>query len=146
MSFPDLQNKNLHKLINNNKKNNVQNVRDNPYIATRVFNIQMKLIMNKFFRRLPGYKWGFYRLEFQNRGTVHAHGFVRIEIEGDKQIEDYGQRAKQIHEKLKSTRDIGVHERRRLLEEKQKCEQKIIDFNDWLCIEAGRKGAFADFL
>ena len=50
----------------------------------------MDEIMENFFKRLPGYEWGFYRLEFQHRGTVHAHELVRLTIEGDDQIEDYG--------------------------------------------------------
>ena len=114
-----MKNANLHKLLNKKSKNPVLNVRDHPYVSTSINNLQMQLIWDKFFKKLPGYKWGFHKLEFQHRGTVHAHGFVRIEIEGDRQIEDYARRAREIRDYIIKNPDLENSEKIPLLEEKK---------------------------
>ena len=86
----------------------------------------MNEIMENFFKKLPGYEWGFYRLEFQHRGTVHAHGFVRLTIEGDDQIEDYGYRAKAIEEHIRNFPEMDGDTKQKLRAEQQKCENVII--------------------
>ena len=86
----------------------------------------MKEVMDKFFKQLPGYEWGFYRLEFQHRGTVHAHGFVRLTIEGDEQIEDLGSKAKEIEEYIRAFPKTDAATLKTLRAEQKRCEDRII--------------------
>ena len=62
-SYVDFQNPTLHKMINN-QSNKAKCLNMNSYIAILFFKKTIKLVMDEFFKKLPGYKWNFYRLEF----------------------------------------------------------------------------------
>ena len=38
----------------------------------------MDTLKDKIFVGVLGAKWWFYRYEFQNRGTVHCHGLLKL--------------------------------------------------------------------
>jgi hypothetical protein len=57
-------------------------VRDNPHVVDHYFYFRVKLLLNKWFEDagLP-VKWSWFRIEYQERGTAHAHGCQRLECD-----------------------------------------------------------------
>jgi hypothetical protein len=57
-------------------------VRDNPHMVDHYFHLRVKLLLNKWFgdAGLP-VKWSWFRIEYQERGTAHAHGCLRLECD-----------------------------------------------------------------
>ena len=80
-SFADLHNPVLNRLMGG-KGSRVKRLNENPYTATKVFRRQIRTYVKNYLKRIPGYKWNYFRYEFQHRGSVHVHGFARIEREG----------------------------------------------------------------
>ena len=57
-------------------------VRDNPHVVDHYFYFRVKLLLNKWFEDagLP-VKWSWFCIEYQERGTVHAHGCLWLECD-----------------------------------------------------------------
>ena len=90
-SFADFQNPTLQKnLLGDTDGGPARKLNKNSFTVSEFFKRQMVTIVENYFKKIPNYVWNFYRLEFQNRGSVHAHGFVRIQLTGKTQVEDYG--------------------------------------------------------
>ena len=97
----------------------------------------------KVFKKIDGYEWGFYRLEFQDRGSVHVHGFLRICPKGMRPIDDIGQHIKGLSANLYSLEELGHLNDKEHQKAKDNAEKtieflcaQIIIYHDWLGIKA----------
>ena len=55
----------------------------------------MQLLDELFFKMVLGAEWVWYRYEYQNRGSSHSHGFLKIKEPGPG-IHNMGKRLKEI--------------------------------------------------
>ena len=85
----------MQRLINNSG-NAVQNVNNNTYLCWLYFKLKYTLLIENLIKELPGYAWHWLRFEFQGRGSVHIHGFIRFDRDDNMQFEDLGLKIKNL--------------------------------------------------
>ena len=131
--WPEMHNLMMHSTTPTTRSMRIQAVINQPHIADWFFTVKLSDFVEQWLYEALGAEWHWYRLEYQARGSTHAHGCAKLKNDpGTCSLVQKAASAWLIQQELQQNDTTPTPEQAQILQCGEEATTLVLQYADWL--------------